>query len=269
MNEGAVADRGYERIDQSFAEPSLMALKLRWWEALLLVVPALHGLVFLLAGNVAAGVVLLAVVALVVASRAQVVERNVPGGYARARGYLNLAKAGSLFAIYVVAMVLFFIARRDHWIDDTPGLVAVYALATVAFFLLREINRVGDQAIDYLIGGEMEARVARELDPFREKGWLVSHDLKKDAGGNVDHFLSGPHGAIAVETKSGRDSARARGQAAGNAAWAKQKFGERRFVTAVLCVGTDPPPAPQKKRWTWVMGVEDIGRFVREYTGSS
>lgn len=243
-----------------------MTVKLRWWEALLLVVPALHALVFFFGGFPAAGVVLLALVVLVVASRAEIEERNVAGGWARTRGYLNLAKTGALFAIYVVAMVLFFVAHHDNWVRETPGLVAVYALAAVAFFLLRDINRIGDNAIDYLIGAGMEARVARELDPFREQGWLVTHDLKKDLGGNIDHFLSGPHGALAVETKSGRDNAAARRQAVSNAMWAKQKFGQR-FVTAVLCVGTDPPPEPQRNGWAWVMGVNDIGKFVRGYRG--
>ena len=38
------------------------------------------------------------------------------------------------------------------------------------------------------------------------------HDVRKDRGGNVDHFVSGPTGSFAVETKSGANRAAGRNQ---------------------------------------------------------
>ena len=65
-----------------------------------------------------------------------------------------------------------------------------------------------------------------------------------------------------LETKRGRDRAGSRGQAVSNAVWAKEKFGER-WVTAILCVGTDPPPLPAKQGYVWVVGVTDLVPLLR------
>ena len=97
---------------------------------------------------------------------------------------------------------------------------------------------------------------------LRAEGWSIAHDLPRDSGGNVDHFVTGPRGAFAIETKKGRNRAGARGQAASNAAWAKEKFGER-WVNAILCVGTDSPPQPTKQGYVWVVGVADLVPLLR------
>jgi hypothetical protein len=108
----------------------------------------------------------------------------------------------------------------------------------------------------------MEREVAHKLDVLREQGSSVAHDLKKDFGGNVDHFVTGPTGAFAIETKSGKNRAAARNQAISNAVWAKEKFGHR-WVTAVLCVGTEPPPQPHKHGHVWVTGTDDLAQLLR------
>jgi hypothetical protein len=86
--------------------------------------------------------------------------------------------------------------------------------------------------------------------------------VKKDRGGNVDHFLSGPNGAFAIETKRGSARAADRNQAIWNAVWAKEKFGQR-WVTAILCVGSDPPPEPVRQGHVWVTGPRDLVEFLR------
>lgn len=160
-------------------------------------------------------------------------------------------------AIYVLIVVILFMATLDHWTHSRPGLVAAYASAGLGFFLARELKRSGDKAFDYFVGSDAEVRVAAILDRFRDRGWDVVHDLKIDNGGNVDHLVLGPNVAFAIETKSGRESARGRGQALANAAWAKAKY-QRRWVNAVLCVLTDPPPAPKKIGKAWVAGLDDL-----------
>jgi len=103
----------------------------------------------------------------------------------------------------------------------------------------------------------MEREVARRLDALREDGWLVTHDVQKDRGGNLDHFVCGPGGAYTIETKSGSNRAAARNQAIGNAVWAKEKFGQR-WVSAILCVGTDPLERPLKQGHAWIVGLDDL-----------
>lgn len=242
---------------------SLTAARLRWWESVLLVFPGSISVLFLLAGQVAAGVVLAAVVVVLVVWRAEIVERNVAGGYARARGALLLTKSSALLAIYGVAVWLFFVMRDEHWTRDRHGTVAFWALAGLAVFLAREIYSVGEEAARWFVGSDMEHEVAAVLDPLRAEGWLITHDVKKDRGGNVDHFVTGPTGAFAIETKSGRHRAADRNQAIANAVWAKEKFGQR-WVTAILCVGTDPPAAPEKHGYAWVLGRRDLVEFLRD-----
>jgi hypothetical protein len=64
---------------------SLTAIRLRWWEGVLLCLPGSISVLFMVGGQIATGVVLAAVVVVLVVARAQILERNVAGGYARAR----------------------------------------------------------------------------------------------------------------------------------------------------------------------------------------
>jgi nuclease-like protein len=241
--------------------PCVRTIRLRWWEALLLVLPVLLSGLFFLGHDWVPGLLLLSLVVIIVTSRAQIIERNVAGGFARTRAALLFSKAAALFTIYCVVTALLILGRFQDWTDDTPGTVASYALAGLAFYLFLHMRRVGDEAERWLRGGDMEARVARELDPLRDSGWVVTHDLKREHGGNVDHFVHGPHGAFVIETKSGKPRAADRGQALSNAVWAKSKFGER-WVTAILCVAQEAPPVPLPVRHgnatVWLMGPDQL-----------
>jgi hypothetical protein len=96
-------------------------IRLRWWEVALLILPALLSVVVLLGGQIGAGIVLTALVAVVIASRAEVRERNIAGGYARTRGYLQLAKAVALLSIYCVVIGLFFVIQGLAVFPLSPG----------------------------------------------------------------------------------------------------------------------------------------------------
>jgi hypothetical protein len=243
----------------------LTATRVRSWEGLLLCLPGGLGVFFVISGQVAAGLVLAAVVLMLAVSRAQIQERNVAGGYARARAFLLLGKWAALLVIYGVVVWLFFVMHDEHWTGDRHGFVAFWALLGFSLFLAREVYRVGEEAINWLLGSDMEREVARVLDPLRAEGWLITHDMRKDFGGNVDHFLTGPNGAFAIETKRGRPRVSDRGQAISNAIWAKRKFGLH-VVTAILCVGTDPPPAPTQHGPVWVLGKEHLVEFLHGAT---
>jgi hypothetical protein len=154
------------------------------------------------------------------------------------------------------------VAAFQHWATlDARGRVAVWALAGFAWLVYREMDRRGDEAINWLIGSRAEEEVGRKLDALRAEGWEVIHNLKKDFGGNVDHFIRGERGAYAIETKSGRFRRRDLPQALGNAAWVKEKFGER-WVTAVLCVAGDSSPPHQEGR-AWVLHRDDLQKWLQ------
>jgi hypothetical protein len=143
--------------------------------------------------------------------------------------------------LYGIISYGFFVMEREHWICDRKGLVACYACAALAAFLIRDVYRYGKETIDYLFGGDEEEAVAKQLDPLREQAWVVIHDLVRDDGGNIDHFVRGPTGAYTVETKSGRHRVADRGQAISNAIWAKKRFGERWLIRFSVSVPTHPP----------------------------
>jgi hypothetical protein len=241
----------------------LTATRVRSWEGLVLCLPGGLSVFFVISGPAAAGLVLAAVVLMLAVSRAQILERNVAGGYARARAFLLLGRWAALLLISGVAVWLFVVMQTEHWASDRQGRVAIWALLGFSLFLAREVYRVGEDAYKWLLGSDTEREVARELDPLRDEGWLITHDIRKDFGGNVDHFLTGPNGAFAIETKRGRSRTSDRGQAISNAIWAKRKFGLR-FVTAILCVGTDPPATPEQHGPVWVVGKEQLLEFLRE-----
>ena len=112
--------------------------------------------------------------------------------YASTRGLLILTRAAALFVLYGVIVYGFFVMEHEHWTRERKGLVAFYACAALAVFLIRDVY-YGNEALNHLFGGDQEEAVAHQLDPLREQGWVVIHNLvRDDGGGNVDHFLRGP-----------------------------------------------------------------------------
>jgi hypothetical protein len=243
-------------------------MRLRWWEAKFGIVPAALAILFFLAHEWVSGVVLLALVTFAAASRARIVERNIAGSHARTKAMLLSLRAMSLVAIYLVLTFGLWIMQQEGWGHETRGRVALYASAALAFYLARDIWRYGTESIDWLHGSEAEERVGAELDLLREEGWLVIHNLKPDGRGNIDHYVKSPRTAFAIETKSGKYRATDRGQAIGNAVWAKQEFRER-WVTPVLCVGHDPPSDPREEPHgnssVWVMGIDQLRPWLIEH----
>lgn len=247
-----------------------MAMRLSWWESAALALPLLLGVLFLASHIWAAGVVLIALVAVVAASRAHIAERNIAGFHTRVRGRLLLLRGIALLAIYFTVVVLLFVMRAHHWTNTSQGRVAFYASVGLAFYLIRDVWRAGNEATDAIVGGDAETRVAAELAPLQERGWSIIHNVLREGRGNVDHVALGPRAAFAIETKSGKYRATDRGQAVSNAIWVKEKFSQR-FVTAVLCVGKDSPVAPMFVRHgnasLWVVGPGQLRGLLEKEGG--
>jgi Nuclease-related domain len=224
---------------------------------------ALLALLLILGGDYVSGPVLLAIVVLVVLGRVEIVEKQLAGSYDRARWRLGLAQTLVLLTIYVAVLGVFVFAAVQHWATlDARGRVAIWGLAGFAWLLYREMDRRGDEAINWLKGTRAEESVGARLDQLRSEGWEVVHNLKKDFGDNVDHVAWSERGAYAIETKSGRFRHRDLPQAIANAVWVKEKFGAR-WVTAVLCVTEDPPSHPRQYGYAWVLGPNDVQHWLR------
>jgi Nuclease-related domain len=241
----------------------MSSIDLTRWQLAGVVVLTLFGLLLLAGGDYVSGPVLLALVALLVTSHLQPVERSIAGSYGRSRWRLSLLQALALLAIQLVVIGVFVVAAVQHWATlDARGRVAVWALAGFAWLVYREMDRRGDEAINWLIGSRAEEEVGRRLDALRAEGWEVIHNLKKDSWGNVDHFIRSERGAYAIETKSGRFRRRDLTQALGNAAWVKEKFGER-WVTAVLCTAGDQSFRPRQEGYAWVVHLDELQSWLR------
>lgn len=237
-------------------------MRLSGWSTLGAAMLTLFALVLILGGDYVSGPVLLAVVALGVIACMKIRERHLAGSYGRARWRLALAQTIALFVIYVAVTATFVVAAVQRWATlDARGRVGVYALAGFAWFLYREMDRRGEDSINWLKGTHAEEDVGEQLDRLRTHGWEVVHDLRKDFGGNVDHIVRGAGGVYAIETKNGRFRHRDVPQAVGNAVWVKQKFGAR-WVSAVLCVTVEPPSPPRQVGYTWVLGPDDLAPWL-------
>jgi hypothetical protein len=171
-------------------------VRLRWWEVLLGIVPLVIALLWLAGGLVIPGVVLVCLLAFAVASRARIVERQVAGAHARTRAVLALTRSLALLVILVVVLALLWVVDRRDWTDGTPGLIAAYALSGLAIYLLRDVARYADEAVDYFIGGDAERRVAKVLEPLRELGWTIAHNVPREHRGNLGSFPYGTDGRI-------------------------------------------------------------------------
>ncbi|MBI2518566.1 MAG: NERD domain-containing protein [Opitutae bacterium] len=91
-----------------------------------------------------------------------------------------------------------------------PGLRLGAAAVTTAVTLwlgALYLGRKGLKRGNHYLGWFGERMTAEELEPLREKGWKIFHDVPVERGGyecNIDHVAVGPGGVFAIETKMRR-----------------------------------------------------------------
>lgn len=239
---------------------------LRAWEVAAGVLLACVGVVLALGGAYGPGIVTVAVVVLVLAVRTQI--RNDPdiaGGIALRRSTLELVQTAALGVILLTVLGTMVVALLAGWNHDHNGQTAIYALAGLEVLLLRELDRLGDSAMRWLIGGRAEREVGAGLEPLRAHGWLVAHDVLRDNRQNIDHVACGPSGCFAIETKNRQFVRRADlTQARGHAAWLKEQLNQG-WVTAVLCLDGDV--APHEREQVWIVGRSNLRRWLENRRG--
>jgi hypothetical protein len=229
---------------------------LRLWEIGAAVLGALFAFIFIFSNVWGIGVGMLCADALWLLTRLEIVEKpGAPGRYAALRGRLGVVKLVLVLGVYAAVIYGVLIVQSDDGQNTRVGVVALFALIGLGYLLLGELQRSGDEALNWLIGARAERIVGRELDALKAGGWLVLHGHKREWGGDIDHVLSGPRGVYAIETKSYGFRRRDLRQPAWNAAWLKERVGIS-WVTGVLCVNEDRPPTLEGK--VWVMGYREL-----------
>jgi len=232
-------------------------MRLGLWESAAAVLGVLLSLLYLLVGEFFIGAIILGFTVFLVALRVRydTSPDETGGAHALRHFRVEMAQVVGLFIALVATLTTSLIGALHHWQRDARGSVAIFALCGMEILLFMEVQRRGDSALNWLIGGQAEMRVGAELEPLRDEGWLVIHRLVKDLGGDVDHVVCGPHGAYAIETKSGRFAWRQVGQAQGGAKFAQYKLGLGRVVP-VVCVGHEFRPT--LKGAAWVMSANHL-----------
>lgn len=126
-----------------------------------------------------------------------------------------------------------------------PGAAGGLAALPCAFGLLLagEARRQLRLGRGYRLGAISEERIGSRLWALEARGWLVSHDIPKEGGGNIDHLVHSPAVTFVVETKTSTPRRPDLEQARCQARWALANYGQAREVIAVLCVqrSTDHP----------------------------
>jgi len=89
-----------------------------------------------------------------------------------------------------------------------PWLVLALAVFLALFFgAARLFSGRMRESVDRYLGYFGERIVAENLEPLKQQGWRIFHDVPATANGikfNLDHVAVGPQGVFAIETKTRR-----------------------------------------------------------------
>lgn len=114
----------------------------------------------------------------------------------------------------------------------------------------------------YRRGQRAEHRVRKTLDAMQSDRWLITHDVLKDRGGNIDHVVTGPKAVFAIETKVNAYRLEDLIQARRNAAWLGSR--QRRWVTPVLCLA-NRDDAPYERQGVWILGLSRLPEWLKRW----
>jgi hypothetical protein len=120
--------------------------------------------------------------------------------------FLYVILAGTVPAVITAVLLLLTKQLAGWWVLVGLALtlvVFVGVFIVAAHWLTKKLS----ESLDRYLGYFGERYVAEWLDPLREQGWRVFHDLPCKAGEkkfNIDHVAVGPGGVFVIETKTRR-----------------------------------------------------------------
>ncbi len=241
-------------------------MRVKVWEIGVATLAIVMGVIFVLGGAMLIGVSWLMLTGVWGVARVGIVPNlDQAGRFASLRGRLAAARVVLLFGVYGTLIAALFAIRSDGLQKTRTGVIATLAIGGCAFLLLREMNKAEGSAVDWLVGSRSESEVGARLQELPPQ-FLVLHGVPKDRGGDIDHVVCGPGGAFAIETKSYRFSRKDIGQAAGNAAWLKERLGIL-WAVGVLCVAEEP--RARKSGVIWVMSAQHLVPWLEAQRGRS
>ncbi|WP_119066494.1 nuclease-related domain-containing protein [Rubrobacter indicoceani] len=127
-------------------------------------------------------------------------KRSRAGGYVRdqfiGRTRVWLYLSFLIFLVYVPLAFGVLLSGDASW--SVVALI-IFSLLGVMYMVQHKIEAAD---ATWGKGARAERAVGDELDKLYKEGFHVFHDYKPDNFANVDHFIVGPTGVFAIETKS-------------------------------------------------------------------
>jgi hypothetical protein len=148
------------------------------------------------------------------------------------------------------------------YVDDRRGWLALVGVAFICF--LRRITYGSiDDAVHWERGAAAEEAVGTALDELLADGYTVSHDLRQQFEGNVDHLVTGPTGVFMIETKHRGYKPADLSKAKRQAKKLNAELGQ--WVTPVICLNRRRAREPYRDRGVWIVSRERLVDWIRAY----
>ena len=179
-----------------------------------------------------------------------------PGQWVRSQARVHERRVWMLLGL-VSALGALVVAA---YADERRGWLALTGVALICF-LRRVTHGSIDVAAHWDRGAKSEEAVGHALDELLAEGYTVSHDLRQEFEGNVDHLVTGPTGVFMIETKHRGYRPADLSKAKRQAKKLNDELGE--WVTPVICLDRRRAREPYRDRGVWIVSRERLLDWVR------
>lgn len=179
-----------------------------------------------------------------------------PGQWVRARARMRERQTWMVLGL-LLALAFLVVAAA---LDKRSAFLTLVGLAFL-LFLRRITYRLVDDGAKWRKGAASEEAVGEALRELDAEGFAVTHDLRQQFEGNVDHLVSGRTGVFMIETKhrgyKPADLSKARRQA-------KRLNDELdSWVTPVICLDRRRASKPYRNHGVWIVSRERLVDWIR------
>jgi hypothetical protein len=157
----------------------------------------------------------------------------------------------------VLALTFLVVAAAS---DKRSAFLTLVGLASL-LFLRRIAYRLIDDVAKWRKGAASEEAVGEALQELRAEGFTVTHDLRHQFEGNVDHLVRGRSGVFMIETKHRGYKPADLSKAKRQAKKLNDELGE--WVTPVICLDRRRACEPNRNRGVWIVSRERLVDWIR------
>ena len=145
-------------------------------------------------------------------------------------------------------------------LDKRNGFLALVGLAFLVFLRWVASGQI-NEVVQWRRGAASEEAVGNALDELLADGYTVTHDLRQEFEGNVDHLVTGHGGVFMIETKHRGYKPADLSKAKRQAKKLNVELGE--WVTPVICLDRRRARNPYRDRGVWIVSRERLPDWIR------